>query len=110
MIHQFIRKNVRGRKKIVGVLVADMIDNQVCYGWSKVAVNRGDSFDVIYGINLATSRMNAIETVPIPSGIFKDAIKFSRRCRRYFKDANYDFKTIRKKKSISNALPPIELD
>lgn len=106
MIHQFVKKNVRGRKQIIGVLVADQIDGEVRYGWSKTDVKKGDVFNPQYGMNLATSRMRAKNTVPIPSGIFKDAVRFERRCKRYFKNAQ--FLPLRKKLSVEGSKLPYD--
>ena len=88
MIKRNIRKNVNGRKVIVGLMVADKVNGLVKYGSSKAAITRGDSFDPDYGMCLAIQRLNARDTVPIPNSMAEDFIRFEGRCNKYFKDAD----------------------
>jgi len=87
-IHQYIKKRRNKNITVVGIMVGNMdSEGVVRLGWSKTAINKGDKFNRKYGWNLATQRLAAKETVPVPSSIEKDMCLFQSRCERYFKDA-----------------------
>jgi len=86
-IHQYITKGAGHRKKIVGVLVGEMIDQRIHIGWSRANGSKGDKFDRNYGMNLAIERLKAKETVAVPHSIVDAVVKFQSRCHRYFKEA-----------------------
>jgi len=82
-------------KKLIGHLVAGIVDDQVAIGYS--LLHRNDQYDVVngqrrpgHGKNLAFIRakkwMNN-EVVTIPPSIAKQVRKFVARCERYYKDA-----------------------
>lgn len=85
-IYQYIKKNVNGSKRIVGVMVAaiDEPNNRVCISWSKANFKHGDEFDRETGLKIARERLNAKETIPVPYSIEKDLDKFINRCKRYY--------------------------
>ena len=95
-IHEFIRNN---KNQKVGILVADIEndlktnmvtkDLTVRYGWSRVNINSGDIFDRTRGMEIAVSRLEAQETVPIPRSMVCSMDNFKSRTRRYFKDARF---------------------
>lgn len=91
-IHQYISKNVRGRRQKVGIMVA-AIDTSGCIrmGWSKVNTSAGDSFSRKTALALASERLKANELVPIPHSITKDMYGFAARCGRYYKDAREQY-------------------
>ena len=89
-IHQYVKKNIKGRKQIVGILVGRMDENkQLHFGWSKTNISTGDIFDRKVGMDIAMERTKATKCVPIPLSMIEDAMKFDKRCSRYFQDAIY---------------------
>jgi len=87
-IRQYIKKRKNKHITVVGIMVGN-IDSEgiVRIGWSRAAINKGDKFNKEYGLKLATQRLGAKETVPVPSSIENDMGMFQVRCARYFKDA-----------------------
>ena len=87
MIMQYVKANVKGQKRKVGVLVGQLNDKgQIVMGWSKANASLGDKFDKKYGINLAVNRTCSEQILPYPVSFRKEASKFEDRCLRYFKN------------------------
>ena len=100
-IHEKIYKKVFSRsgktvftKKLIGHIVAGVIDNKVAIGYS--LVHKRDFYDVIkgkripgHGKNLATIRAIKWKDSPVitvPPKIEKQMTKFAHRCDLYYKD------------------------
>ena len=66
-IVQFITKSVGGKKQKVGTFVGQL-DNEgvIRMGWSRAAVNRGDTFNKNTGLRIATERLKATKAIPVP--------------------------------------------
>ncbi len=83
-------------KKLVGHIVAGIVDNQVAIGYS--LLHRNDMYDVVngqrrpgHGKSLAFIRAQKWinnEAVVVPPSIAKQVRKFVARCERYYKDAH----------------------
>lgn len=93
---QYVRKNVKGKRQIVGVLYAGKIyENGMTIhhiGWSKAATNKGDKFNKQVGLNIAIGRSQAQDrdALPaVPNSFREDITAFEHRCQRYFKDAMF---------------------
>lgn len=85
-IMQYVKKN----GKIIGVLMGTkMANGNVIVTASKVALNKGDTFNKAFGIELCEARAYKYEydaRLPIiPKSMHPEAIKFAERCRKYFK-------------------------
>ena len=82
-------------KKLIGHLVAGIVDDQVAIGYS--LLHRNDQYDVVngqrrpgHGKNLAHIRALKWQTktvIEVPPSIAKQARKFRDRCEKYYKDA-----------------------
>ena len=87
-IYQFISKRVGGKRQKVGVLFGDVDkDGRVKIGWARAKVNHGDKFNPTRALNIAKGRAEAKEFFPICPSLYDDALEFSSRCERYFKQA-----------------------
>lgn len=88
-IKQYVKKN----GKTVGVMMGTKMNNgSVIITASKVAVNKGDTFDKEFGVELCQARAYKYEydgRLPIiPKSMESDVKHFESRCKRYFKNSS----------------------
>lgn len=86
-IFQYVWKNWHGKRQKVGVLYASRYGSypNICIGWSKVALTKGDKFNLTKGLKIAKGRTKASLMVIPPHSFYKDLYKFAARCDKYFK-------------------------
>lgn len=84
-IHQYVKKGLDNKKRVVGVLVAEVRDGDLRFGWSRANSSKGDKYDRDFGMNLAIKRLNAKTPIPIPHSFGEPTFKFMERCCKYFK-------------------------
>ena len=110
-IHEYVKKSVAGRKRVVGVLVGTIDEaNIVRIGWSRVNISAGDRFNKERGYGLAHERTKAEEFVPAPPSLETNLLGFHERCLRYFKNQSGMFKLSFKKPQPVQEIIIVEVD
>lgn len=82
MIKQYLR-DADGTR--IGVMVADLRDSKLCFGWSVVHPN--DVFDKQKGNMIALNRLNSDKhdkELIVPEIMFEDMTNFMLRAQKYF--------------------------
>jgi hypothetical protein len=78
---------VKQKNKVVGVLAATKVNNDVFCGFSKVNRSAGDVFNKDLGVQIALDRSRKGSLQPVPHSMRHDYVEFICRAKRYFKDA-----------------------
>ena len=89
MLTQFVRDR-KGQPR--GMVVATVIDNSICVGWSYTNTKAGDRFNKQRAIQIALGRAEYGwgREVEIPYAVSKVFIRMADRASSYFKNAKMD--------------------
>jgi hypothetical protein len=88
---KFVKKFKAGRDgsghmRLMGVLVARKVGNQVRIGWSKCNYSMGDVFNKQFGLDVAVARTEKETWEKLAPHSMKEELQyFSNRAKRYFK-------------------------
>ena len=89
-LHQYVYEKKHGRKNKKGVLFAKVKEGDLCIGYSSCSPK--DFFDRDFGLQVAIERAEKFCVRPprkvIPYAIQPALVKFTDRCKRYFKTNN----------------------
>jgi hypothetical protein len=110
-IFEYIKENDEyGQNRIVGVILAKVVDGEIRIGWSRTNFNKGDVFDKEEGLRLARGRAEgSIGTPRITRNMFPVVREMQIRALRYFKNGMF----FSEKRNFENRLydnEPIDYD
>lgn len=91
MLIQYIVRNRNKQKQKVGCLVGMVVNESVCIGWSLCSPE--DTFNKQRAKQMAIGRASTGGWMTYPPSIREEAEEFHRRCFRYFKEPELDFKS-----------------